>query len=75
MTDDGLTKQQRYEFRLMAEYRDVVERVIAESTDEDPATRAKVLRAIRDARGQATLGGTCVCPDCGASHRRKRLDR
>jgi len=36
--------------RKMAEHPDVVERVIEESTDADPPTKAKTLQAIRDAQ-------------------------
>lgn len=45
--DDGLTKDQRSEFRSMAAHRDVVEDVIAASTDEVPASRRKVTDAIK----------------------------
>ena len=43
---DGLTKDERYEFRKMADNADVVEEVIASSSDDDPPTRRKVLKAI-----------------------------
>lgn len=43
-----LTKDERHAFRKMAENEDVVEATIAESTDEQPASRRKVTEAIRD---------------------------
>jgi hypothetical protein len=67
-----LTRQQLHEFRLMAAHDDVVERVIAESTDDDPPSRRKVLQAIRGETGRgAGADEKCVCPDCGAVHRRR----
>lgn len=47
-TSNGLSKDQRSEFRQMAENEDKVEQVIATSTDEEPASRRKVLDRIRD---------------------------
>jgi hypothetical protein len=41
-----LTKQQRHQFRQMAENKDVVEDVIANSTDEHPASQRRVMDAI-----------------------------
>lgn len=49
--NDGLTRNQRYEFRLMAAHPEIVEQVIAESTDEQPASRRKVMAAIRRSMG------------------------
>lgn len=43
-----LSPDQRSEFRQMAENEDKVEQVIAASTDEEPASRRKVLDRIRD---------------------------
>jgi hypothetical protein len=40
---DGLTPNERHYFRTMAAHADVVEDVIAESTDEEPASRRRVL--------------------------------
>lgn len=48
--DDGLSDKQRHEFRLMAEHPEVVEEVIAESTDQSPASRRKVMQRIADAK-------------------------
>ncbi len=42
-----LSKDERSEFRLMAAHPDVVEAVIADSTDATPPSRRKVIRAIR----------------------------
>lgn len=47
LAKDGLTRNERYEFRLMAKYPEIVERVIAESTDQHPASRRWVMREIR----------------------------
>lgn len=44
----SLTKDERHAFRAMAEHPDVVEDVIADSTDEQPASRRKVTRAIAE---------------------------
>ena len=44
-----LSKDQRREFRQMAEHPEVVEAVIAESTDEQPASRRKVTQRIAEA--------------------------
>lgn len=44
---ESLTPNARSQFRQMAAHRDVVERVIAESTDSNPPSRAKVLREIK----------------------------
>lgn len=44
---DGLTRNERSEFRAMADNADVVEAVVAESTDEAPASRRKVMKAIK----------------------------
>lgn len=52
-TETALTATQRNEFRQMAEHSDVVDEVIAESTDEAPASRRKVLKAIKQ-RGRKT---------------------
>jgi len=46
--NDGLTRNERSDFRSMAENADVVEEVIAESTDEKPASRRKVLPNTRE---------------------------
>jgi hypothetical protein len=52
--DERLHDQQRSDFRRMAEHEDVVEEVIACSTDEDPASRRKVTEAIRHRRQPET---------------------
>lgn len=48
--EDGLTRHQRTDFRQMAENEDEVEDVIAESTDEAPASRRKITDRIRAAK-------------------------
>ena len=42
----GLSKDQRHQFRQMAANPDVVEAVIAASTDDEPPSRSKILDAI-----------------------------
>jgi hypothetical protein len=46
-TVTDLSKDQRSDFRLMAKHPDIVEEVIANSTDEEPASRRKVIEAIK----------------------------
>lgn len=46
---ENLTPNQRHAFRQLAENEDAVEAVIASSNDDKPATRNKVIRAIKDA--------------------------
>lgn len=70
-TPSSLTRQQIYEFRQMAKHPDIVEKVIAESTDDSPASRRKVLRAIAAEEGRQSAPHKCVCRDCGAVHRRR----
>jgi hypothetical protein len=48
--EERLPGNRRHDFRQMAEHEDVVEEVIADSTDEDPASRRKVTEAIRRRR-------------------------
>jgi hypothetical protein len=48
--EEHLPGNRRHDFRQMAEHEDVVEEVIADSTDEDPASRRKVTEAIRRQR-------------------------
>jgi N6-adenosine-specific RNA methylase IME4 len=48
-----LSRKERSYFRSMAEHSDVVEEVIAQSTDDDPPSRRKVLKAIKRAKAQA----------------------
>jgi hypothetical protein len=48
-----LSKDQRHEFRQMADHEDLVEQTIAESTDDSPASRAKVLARLRAEREAA----------------------
>ena len=45
---DGLSRHQRNEFRQMASNPDVVNEVIAASTDNDPPSRRKVIAAIKE---------------------------
>lgn len=47
---EGLSRHQRHEFRRMAEAQDAVEDVIAKSTDDEPASRRKVMDAIKGAK-------------------------
>lgn len=51
--DLGLGPDERHDFREMASHPEVVEAVIAESTDEEPASRRKVLEGL--SRGDRTL--------------------
>lgn len=44
-----LSKDERREFRQMAENKEIVETVVSISTDNEPASRRKVLRAIQEA--------------------------
>lgn len=48
----GLTKDEKVKMRKMAAHPDVVEAVIEASTDEDPPSRRKVLRAIDEATAE-----------------------
>lgn len=45
---DEVNRQTRTDLRDMAEHADIVEQVIAESNDESPPSRRKVIAAIRD---------------------------
>jgi hypothetical protein len=45
------TRNQRYEFRLMAAYPEIVEAEIAKGTDERPTSHRQVMQAIRAHRG------------------------
>lgn len=49
---EGLSRDDRSDFRNMADHSDVVEQVIAESTDDQPASRRSVLEAIHKPRGE-----------------------
>lgn len=51
----GLTKDQRHEFRQMAEHPDIVEQTIAASSDDKPASRRQVLTKIAVAENAAML--------------------
>lgn len=46
-----LSHHERSDFRNMAEHADTVEEVIANSTDENPASRRQVIAAIKDKEG------------------------
>ncbi len=66
-TDPSITRHERNEFRQMAENDDVVEDVIANSTDDQPASRRKVMRAIKGDAPQGpvlppTVGNTRALP-------------
>lgn len=50
LASNELSKKQRHQFRQMASHPEVVEEVIAESTDGAPASRRKVLDRIRSAK-------------------------
>lgn len=52
-----LNDRQKSEFRQMAANPDVVEQVAAASTDEEPASRRKVMRAIKDKKREANQRG------------------
>jgi len=54
-TNDGsdLTRNERHEFRRMADHEDVVEDAIANSTDDEPASRRKVSGAITNGAPKA----------------------
>lgn len=47
VTNDDLSRNARRDFRTMAAHPEIVDDVITDSTDTDPASRRKVLRAIR----------------------------
>jgi hypothetical protein len=49
---DSLDQQTRSKFRAMAEHRDVVDAVVARSTDARPATRTRVLDAIAKVKAE-----------------------
>jgi hypothetical protein len=57
--EEHLPGNRRHDFRQMAEHEDVVEDVIADSTDEDPASRRKVTEAIRRQRQADTEVEPC----------------
>lgn len=69
-TEPSLNHQQRHEFRQMAQNPDLVEDVIAESTDEQPASRRKVTKRINEVsrarmdRARKAMGGE-LCDVCG----------
>jgi len=52
----GLTRNERWAFRKMAAHPEVVEQVIAESTDENPASRRRIMAAIRVIERRAVAG-------------------
>lgn len=74
-----LTRHERTEFRKMADHADVVEHVIADSTDEKPASRRKVTEAINKKRTTTSRRRPLVdsAQDIGWSLRRgaEQLDR
>jgi hypothetical protein len=49
-TSDTFSRDERSDLRALADHEDVVEQVIAESTDQSPPSRNKVLGAIRDSK-------------------------
>ena len=48
--EDSLTKHERHEFRKLAAHPEIVNDVIDASSDDDPPSRSKVLKAIADER-------------------------
>lgn len=50
LANDGLTPNERSQFRKMADHPDVVDAVIDDSTDESPASRRRVLDEIGKAK-------------------------
>ncbi len=58
--DDGLSPNLRKDFRFMANHDDVVEEVIAESTDRRPASRARVKNEIRERHTDRTATGVAA---------------
>lgn len=69
--DAGMSRTKVWQLRKLAQYPEIVEAVIAESTDEHPASMARVMAAIAEYEGRPAAAGKCICPDCGALHRRK----
>lgn len=69
-SEDSITANQRHEFRQMAQNPDLVEDAIAESTDEQPASRRKVTKRINEVsrarmdRARKAMGGE-LCDVCG----------
>lgn len=61
-SNDGMTSAERSTYRLFHAHRDVVERVIAESTDSRPASQRRLRAAIDEATGK----------DLEAASRRRR---
>lgn len=53
LASDGLTRNERWKFRRMAAHPDIVERIIRESTDENPASQRRVLAAIAVEEGRS----------------------
>lgn len=49
---DEIDRHTKADFRAMAEHPEVVEEVIAQSTDDAPASRRKVMERIRDAKAK-----------------------
>lgn len=60
---DALTKDQRHDFRRMAENEPIVEDVIASSTDEAPASRRRVTEAIKATKPEPTKPRRSPLPD------------
>jgi hypothetical protein len=65
--NESLTANERRDFRDLAERRDDVERMLDESTDDDPASRRAVLAALRQPERPRPQPRTC--PTCGATER------
>jgi len=70
-TDIGLSKNDRREFREMAAHPEVVEHVVAESSDQSPASRRKVLAAIKEAKSVDPMGEV---PAVGRDQSRHAVD-
>jgi len=50
VTTEGFSKDQRHDFREMAQHADLVESLVETSTDANPLSRRQVLQAIADAK-------------------------
>lgn len=76
----ALTPNERRDFRDMAANVEAVESVIADSTDEEPASRRKVLTAVRaghqcDTCGEAFAVAVWECETCGSHLAYEHHDR
>jgi hypothetical protein len=58
-----VSRDQRADFRRMAEHPDIVDEVIAKSTDEEPASRRKVTEAIKNKTAKPEKRRRAPLPD------------